>query len=607
MLAALALGDRALFPAFLSLVALAVVFAPLAWAGLKRLERCGWREFALYAGLSVALAAFQARYLLEAQPIQFSDFMICRWLAMQIAEAVRAGAWGSPFQALAKSMADEYSLLSALVPGFALGFAPQSRAGFQAALTLAYAAPAMLALGAWARRIALATGAAIPRHRTLDLAVATGLACLVAPGAITAVAFGMPDLGGVALVVLALALSDRLLAALEFPSQRAEKAAIKAAVRLAATLFAMFLFRRWYLFAAAGIGAALALELAFRARRIKNLRAVAVSAAAGAAALAVFSAPVALAWLGDWRSHDYAAIYAGYNYDVAELLRRFGAWYGLAPAAAAIFAAGVLAFVDPGNRPLRLTIVSCLVAGALQLRVQSPSLQHFYLVLPLLTAPIGALALLVLRKDWRRVAFVGAAFAAATLSPLGPLVGAGALLPTASLPPAPRADLSDLLRLRGWIETHASADRRYCVLGSSEIISGVLVDELWQLEPSLAPVFDDARRKAILLPQVDARDGPIGREFERCAFLVVANPEQTSLQRDFMWVAALPARELLTGQGIGEKFRRTGDIFHLIGGVDAIVYSRTDPVTDEDVDMLAVRWRAAPRSETAHRAAARFL
>lgn len=82
---------------------------------------------------------------------------------------------------------------------------------------------------------------------------------------------------------------------------------------------------------------------------------------------------------------------------------------------------------------------------------------------------------------------------------------------------------------------------------------------------------------------------------------------QTSLARDFMWVAALPARELLDGVDIGEKFRRAGEAFHLIDGVDLIVFEPTKPVTDADVEALRLRWRAAPRSDAARRAAARFL
>ena len=50
---------------------------------------------------------------------------------------------------------------------------------------------------------------------------------------------------------------------------------------------------------------------------------------------------------------------------------------------------------------------------------------------------------------------------------------------------------------------------------------------------------------------------------------------------------------MLTGQGIGENYRRTGEVFHLERGVSAVVFERIAPLDDADIAGLQSRWRAA--------------
>jgi hypothetical protein len=50
---------------------------------------------------------------------------------------------------------------------------------------------------------------------------------------------------------------------------------------------------------------------------------------------------------------------------------------------------------------------------------------------------------------------------------------------------------------------------------------------------------------------------------------------------------------MLTGQGIGAKFRRTGEIFHLENGVSAVVFERLALLDDADMAALQARWRVA--------------
>ena len=95
------------------------------------------------------------------------------------------------------------------------------------------------------------------------------------------------------------------------------------------------------------------------------------------------------------------------------------------------------------------------------------------------------------------------------------------------------------------------------------------------------------------MPDVDTVDGPPGAGLKDCAIIIVGDPVQTHLDPDYQQTVIVPSREMLTGQGIGAKFRRTGEVFHLENGVSAVVFERLAPLDDADIAALQARWRAA--------------
>ena len=163
-----------------------------------------------------------------------------------------------------------------MVPGFLLALtAPTSRAIYTFALLALYAAPAALALAILARDCARQAWLVRGPRPVLVLGVA---AVFVAyPAAMAVAARGMPDVGGLVLVVCAIKLAERLARLLALREGR--DACVKPMVRrvaiaLALTFYAMFVFRRWYAFAAAGIVVMLALEvgsIALATRRALSL------------------------------------------------------------------------------------------------------------------------------------------------------------------------------------------------------------------------------------------------------------------------------------------------------------------------------------------------
>jgi hypothetical protein len=96
----------------------------------------------------------------------------------------------------------------------------------------------------------------------------------------------------------------------------------------------------------------------------------------------------------------------------------------------------------------------------------------------------------------------------------------------------------------------------------------------------------------IRMRDVDTVDGPPTAGLKDCAIIIVGDPVQTHLNPDDQQTVAVPSRAMLTGQGIGTKFRRTGEVFHLEKGVSAIVFERLARLDDADIAGQA-RWRAA--------------
>ena len=370
----------------------------------------------------------------------------------------------------------------------------------------------------------------------------------------------------------------------------------RVAVALVLTLYAMFAFRRWYAFAAAGIVVMLALEVVSialrRGARFRWKDAVA-AAALGALTLLALLSPVLVDWAPNLGAHDYAQTYAGYRKPPDVFLRELGDWVGLIPALAALAGAAFLWARSRDKRLLRLTLGGAAIAAALFLRIQTPYIHHLDLIAPAIVVPIAASLMLIFATAPRAALLGLAALGAITLSPLARTLNPLGLAPIAGLPRAPRADLDELKRLKDWVDQRARPEAKVCGLGSSYTFSGQLIGELWQLRPERGP---SGLKLGVAMPDVDTVDGPPGAGLKDCAIIIVGDPIQTHLDPDYQQTVIVPSREMLTGQGIGAKFRRTGEIFHLENGVSAVVFERLALLDDADIAALQARWRGRARA-----------
>jgi hypothetical protein len=569
------------------------------WRSIAR----AWGHWAIGLALVAALGLYAVYYVSASHDLMFGDFIYRRVEAIIVASNIDDGNWIALIRAFVSSMKDEYSLLPAMTPGIVLaGTSVSSRAWYQGAVIVCYAAPAYFALGVLARDLAWPARSSRLRaaRSPTVLALAIGAAFVAYPTGMAVVARGMPDIGGIVLVVAALRLSDRLARLLTM--RRGHDAQVERLIRrvvlaLALSLFGMFLFRRWYAFAAAGILIMLMFEVALlatlRPYEFRWRSAIGVAALGGLVLIAL-GAPIFIDWLPNPVSHDYVTIYAAYRKEPAVVLAEIFDWYGAALLIAALCCAIFLASRAGDRRLLRLTCGSTLVAALLFLHVQSPNVHHVYLLTPAFTALIGA-SMLVMFSRWKPgAAILLVGLAIVTLTPAVSSWAPKGLAPTAGQPPAPRTDLAELSRLKAWVDANAAPDHRYCVLASSYTINDSLVDELWQLVPNGTPLAADPSLKInVGMPHVDTRDGPPIPELKNCAIMMVGDPVQTHLVPSYQQNVILPASEMLSGVGIGASYRRNGEVFNLEKGVKLVVFERIRHLDDDDIAALQARWRAA--------------
>jgi hypothetical protein len=557
-------------------------------------------DLALYAALVAFLGLYTLYYIVASHDLMFADFMYFRRVSIAVAAMLDHLQFTKLLIVYAASAKEDYSWLPALAPGAALAMgAPYARWPYQLALIFFYAAPAYLALGVLARD--LARGAGLGRLSPSPVAViALGAlaAFAVYPTGMAITARGMPDIGGLVLFVASLRLAERLARILALrPGHDALVAPLarRIALALALCLYAMFLFRRWYVFAAIGIIFMLAAEIAALAmarRATFRWRDAILCTALAALALLALAAPVLVDWLPDPAAHDYVLIYAAYRKEAAISVAQILDWYGLGILALVLCVASLLWLSSDKGRLLRLTCGSALVAALLFLRVQTPYIHHVFLIAPAVCGTIGAGLLMLFARSRAAALACAGALALFTLTPIVGSFAPAGFAPTAGQPHRPRADLAELTRLKNWFDGHAAPQHRVCALGSSYTFSDQLIQELWQLNPVASPFYPNpADRPDVVMAHVDTAEGGPVAGLKDCAMMLVGDPVQTHLVPQYQETIIVPASEMLAGAGIGAKYKRTGETFALENGVTVVVFERTEPLDDDDIAALIARWR----------------
>ena len=307
--------------------------------------------------------------------------------------------------------------------------------------------------------------------------------------------------------------------------------------------------------------------------------------------LALFS-PILADWLPNLHAHAYVDAYAPYRKPPVVDAMRALEWVGLAPFALALAELRWLARTS-FNRRL-LTLIARLGAdrrGAVPQRgnrrrriITTSSFRRWPLWRrrPSFWRSRGARRLgIAMMGCWGFLAL-----APELVDAKLPFIFAQAA------PHAPRSDLAELKRLRTFVVAQNRPGSIVCGLGSSYTFSNQMLSELWQLAPEQPPLppLGAPPRLFVQMSDVDTVEGAPNAAMKDCGTMIVGTPIQTHLVPDDQMTVILPAREMLTAQGIGAHFERTGETFHFENGVDGVVFARTSPLTDDDMKALEARW-----------------
>ncbi|MCL1794819.1 MAG: hypothetical protein FWG34_13235 [Oscillospiraceae bacterium] len=346
----------------------------------------------------------------------------------------------------------------------------------------------------------------------------------------------------------------------------------------------LVLFRRWYVFFAAGfVLCAVAYALVLRGEKLKK----------AAFTLLGFLAPLFAFFFGYVTNRllgrNYADIYSAYKFSFGADVRIFLRYFGILPLLAM---AGYAVYILAAKKREKLaqTIFLCALAPAIFamfVMVQTHGQQHL-----LLYAPAFALLLANFAGSSKRAKAIAAAVAAlcsagiflpfAQPQSLGE-ISSYAPIPSFSVYPAVREDAKALADLALYVE---NLEGDVAVLASSFVLNA---DIIAKTKASLDCFMPLERSKNIAyLPEVDKRDGkPYNIVY--VSYIVLALPIQTHLNPDEQRAVAVPARMLSSDTPFAKAFEKMDVSFGLKDGVTAYVYRRTRPNTEEEMGEM---WNA---------------
>ena len=474
-----------------------------------------------------------------------------------------------------------------------------SRLGYELAIVWLYAVPAVVLSAVLVGRLLRRPG------ETGRPVLAAALALLWLPGFWVPTFNGMPDVGGVSLMLGGLAY---------FRPRTTWRPTVHLAGP-AACLVLAWLFRRWYAFAVVAVLATAFIEAAVMAMRHRSWRWGAVRYFfARPVLLGALTALLGIAFFGPLikyvLGHDYLSEYGAY--------KRLTAWgdllgtvhrVGWGPAAV-LAAAAIWLVVDRAARHVALLLCLQLILIFLLFeRVQNHSWHHYLLYYPCLLPLLAGFFWRTtdrLRAGWARAALtavVASAGLACTIGSFQPAWGArlpsvlAAALPRDQLAHERRDDLLEMERLSRFLDAKVrQAPGLTCYVLSST--PTFCEDDLRNLEISLGlpdiPHKPGFPRKDYIVPtaHVDRRDG-FPRGLLSADLVLLAKPIQTHLDPANQQVVVLPARSFLGGLNIAKAFEKLPEEFHLDHGVVVYVYRKLRPIDSGEIDELESLLRGA--------------
>lgn len=574
----------------------AVSFARSASALVQRLVQ---HSAFPYAVVSAAILAVAFWSLKNSSFIYFWDYRNYWQKTETLYELMIAGSWQELMSSVAQSYSADYSLVPAILPALLslIGGHP-GRLSYPLIITAAYAVPAYIAVAYLGKR--LVAGAANVEKGS-SWAYASLVVFVSLPVFFGQVLNLMPDIGGVVLFVMALLYGESIVASVAAAPNSGGASQLKDLLRssLGFGLFcsAMFLFRRWYAFAVVGMSCVMAI-LVLRAAVVDKenrgliIKHAGLAVAAIGLAILPFVSWVLLDWVKDARTHNYSDLYASYKHSLGVDMRQFFSTFG---AGVLVVCAASILLTGRDSRGRRLSILlagSSFIAAILFMRVQSPGMHHYYLLMPLLGGGMAAFSLALRRRNGplSAVALGLLILGGNALTTMGSRDQLQAILPGyASWLPKEQPFEAGYVNLVNWLNSPPNHSKRFCVVASSSQINQGVFDELWQIIPGLQK--DSFSGRIIHLGEVDSRDGAPIEAVKSCEIALVGTPLQTHLDPGQQYSVQIVQEDLMGGTGIGAAFDRNAKVFEMDANTKMYAYLRNREVSEVEYADLVDRFR----------------
>lgn len=541
----------------------------------------------------------------ETSYVFFWDFRNYWQKTEALYELFNAGSWGPAVQLISSSYASDYSMLPAVLPALiSLAIGYPTRMVYALIIGAIYAAPAYLLVVHLANALAKGIDKCNPPRSQHGWVLALLGVYLGLPLFFGTTLYLMPDIGGVALFIIALLAAfqviNEICAQEKNNSPHLSRNLIRSSIGLGLMFSLMFIFRRWYVFAATGIAVSLLILVCWELLRPELARRSLLKRAIGSATLILTTATplmcwILFAWAKDFGKHDYSQLYASYKNPLFVDGSIFVANFGLVTLLLCLIGGIILCRHSRARRLLFLLTASSLIACALFLSIQSPGIHHFYLIMPLLGVFMGSLILFLYGRFGSVVPILLCGILAAgggwATFYAGSNHGLMAFGNYSKWMPQHQKYADGYETLTTWLDLPSNKNEPFCLIASSAEINQGIFLELWQILPHVAKHAFDSR--LIQLGQVDSVNGPPSPDVKRCRIFLVAVPFQTHMQPNQQLNLQIIQQDVLAGTGIGAAVESSPTPFMMDKHVEIRAYKTTRSITEPEYQDLVKRYMDA--------------
>lgn len=302
---------------------------------------------------------------------------------------------------------------------------------------------------------------------------------------------------------------------------------------------------------------------------------------------------------------DYSALYIAYSTTYGENL--FALYSKAGPVALILAALGIMSVLRKEQRRIALfCLLNFLIFFSLFTRTQRIELHHILgLALPFILLQVCGVyfAASFIRNAkinvclWGGVALLAALVWTGTFVPLGKWTDV-TLFPQTKVHKFYRQDWEQLLALENTMNTllETDPDAKYYVLSGGYVLNTDILKTLGRVL-SIMNVQEVKRlsdTRTINCAIVDLRDYYRILNIFSAKYIIVTDPVDTHLHREYQTAITLPAQEFLAGTGIALAYRKLPQTFSLMNdGIQCTTYlfERTRPITQTEVTAYVRRYQ----------------